>query len=135
MKKEEVGTIVYVSRAVKDISREDLDALFKSTTLNNEDLEITGILMYNEQTFLQVLEGEYAIINSLFETIKTDSRHNSIFKLVDTTKGSRIFSHYKTGFSIITEKEDITNLKLLIQQALDKEEHKEIAEKLNYFIA
>ncbi len=135
MKKEEVGTIVYVSRAVKDISREDLDALFKSTTLNNEDLEITGILMYNEQTFLQVLEGEYAIINSLFETIKTDSRHNSIFKLVDTTKGSRIFSQYKTGFSIITEKEDITNLKLLIQQALDKEEHKEIAEKLNYFIA
>ncbi|MBX2828476.1 MAG: BLUF domain-containing protein [Flavobacteriaceae bacterium] len=135
MQEEGIGSIVYVSRAVKEISQEDLETLFNSTELNNQDLEITGILLYSDQTFLQVLEGEYPIIKSLYETIVEDSRHEHIVKLVDTAKGNRIFEKYKTGFSIITEKEDMTNLKLLIQQALDKKEHKEVAEKLNYFIA
>ncbi|GAB5399160.1 MAG: hypothetical protein Aureis2KO_07450 [Aureisphaera sp.] len=135
MLQEGIGTIVYVSRAVSTISENDLQTLFKSTELNNSDLEITGILLYSEQTFLQVLEGEYPIISSLYETIAEDPRHEHLVKLVDTEKGNRIFEKYKTGFSIITEKDDITNLKLLIQQALDKKEHKEVAEKLNYFIA
>ncbi|MDC8003234.1 BLUF domain-containing protein [Aureisphaera galaxeae] len=135
MKEEGIGTIVYVSRAVKDISESDLNSLFESTELNNQDLEITGILLYSDKTFLQVLEGEYPIISSLYETIAEDERHYNIIKLVDTEKGNRIFEKYKTGFSIITDKDDMTNLKLLIQQALDKKEHKEVAEKLNYFIA
>ena len=129
------GTIVYVSQARENLTTKEVENIFELTLQNNIDLEITGILMYSERTFLQVLEGEYPIIKSLFKTIEEDHRHENIIKLVDIEHGNRIFNKYKTGFSIITGDEDATQVKLLIQHALDKDENKEIAEKLNYFIA
>lgn len=42
---------------------------------NNARIGVTGALLFNHDCFGQVLEGERAVLETLFETIETDERH------------------------------------------------------------
>ena len=56
-------SIVYVSSSEGDISKKTLLAILKKCTKNNKLLNITGMLIYFEGTFIQVLEGEEEVVN------------------------------------------------------------------------
>ena len=94
-------TIVYISNAVKLFKEGHLDKLFYQSVQNNTLKNITGILLYNEGTFIQILEGEEQTLNNLFMTIHTDRRHNNITKILDRRIGERLFKKYRTGFNTL----------------------------------
>jgi hypothetical protein len=60
------------------MSDDNLKDLVKKSRLTNETLKITGMLLYLDPFFIQILEGEAAIVNELFNIIKQDSRHQKI---------------------------------------------------------
>ncbi len=103
-------SICYISKEV--ISSDDLgySNLFQSLLKFNSKNDITGILLYNEGFFLQVLEGDKNTLHHLMELIQRDTRHQELLIILDKPIQHRIFKHYSTGFSIIENTEAIKDL-------------------------
>ena len=68
----------YVSRAAEAMTQESLLSLLQQCLTNNEASGVTGMLLYGNGTFLQVLEGEEAVLEAVIEKIEKDPRHSKI---------------------------------------------------------
>ena len=75
-------TIVYSSTAVKSFSNKELENLLKAARSKNQHLGITGLLVFADDTFFQVLEGDERPVKKLYSQIQSDSRHYNIMQLV-----------------------------------------------------
>ena len=83
--------------------------LLKKIRIRNEARHITGMLLYLDPFFIQVLEGEEAIINNSFNLIKQDSRHHKVSLIYKKPIEERSFSNWSVGFSKISH-EDLENI-------------------------
>ncbi len=90
--------IIYVSTADRLLTDEDLTKLLLKSRINNAKAGITGMLLYSNGTFFQVLEGEEEQLSALFEKISKDSRHRGIIKLKSGKLANRIFPDWSMGF-------------------------------------
>ena len=91
--------MIYGSYAVPSFSERDLLAILSVARDFNEKHGITGTLLYNEGRFMQVLEGEYAVVNRLFyEKIISDKRHTQATILCQEFCHARAFSDWHMGF-------------------------------------
>ena len=63
-------TIVYISAATSDFREDDLDAMLATARRNNGASGITGMLLYAEGAFIQVLEGETEALDTTMERIR-----------------------------------------------------------------
>lgn len=103
-------TICYISDSQEHESLDKLNDLYLKAKANNLKNNITGILIYKNQNFLQVLEGQQGIVDQTFTKIRYDSRHQNIFKVINTSIEERIFEDYNFGFTIIDNKNGLNNL-------------------------
>ena len=103
-------TLCYVSNESDEINDENLLLLYEQTVENNHKEQITGVLLYKDGNFFQVLEGKQKTIKALFEKIKRDKRHTNLIVLF-SKPSSRVFNHYHTGFSIIHNNEGLESLR------------------------
>lgn len=103
-------TICYISDSVHNESFKNLEDLYLKARINNLKNNITGILIYLDRNFLQVLEGEKKIVDATFKKICTDARHKNIFNIIDTPIDQRIFEDYNFGFTTINDKKELNNL-------------------------
>jgi hypothetical protein len=71
----------------------------------NQQQEVTGLLLYNEGTFIQVIEGTRDVIQDLFQIIKKDPRHSNIVKLLDESIESRAFPDWSMGYRKISNEQ------------------------------
>jgi gamma-glutamylcyclotransferase (GGCT)/AIG2-like uncharacterized protein YtfP len=90
--------VTYVSSAASLMHTEELHSLLEQSQKNNHRLGITGVLLYKEGNFIQLIEGEERTVRDLFEVIKQDVRHKNVIKLLDASIGSRIFPEWSMGF-------------------------------------
>ena len=67
--------LVYASIANEDFSQGQLLELLATSRRNNEQSGITGMLLYNERRFPQVLEGNEAAVSATSARIERDPRH------------------------------------------------------------
>ncbi|WP_142785352.1 BLUF domain-containing protein [Changchengzhania lutea] len=111
-----IYTICYVSSASHTIQEDELNSLFESTKTLNHLNSITGILLYLEGNFLQILEGEERQLKSLMEKIEMDDRHHNIIIILNKKNKVRIFKEYNSGFSIIKSKSNLADLKTYLYQ-------------------
>ena len=123
-----IKTICYISDSLEHESMDKLKALYTKAKANNLTHNITGILIYKNQNFLQVLEGEEMKVNETFSKIKSDSRHKNIFKVINTSIDQRIFEDYNFGFTIIDNKRGLKNLNEYLEWL--KEADNELANKV-----
>lgn len=90
--------LVYISSAVKPMNYDDLSALLQQCRDNNQKLGITGMLLYQNGTFLQLLEGEQQVVMDLYNTISKDHRHTAIHTVLDGEIAERNFPDWSMGF-------------------------------------
>lgn len=90
--------IVYLSRAVRPLSDQDLQELLEQCRRDNATNHITGILFYSHGSIAQLFEGEPAITEALFERIKRDGRHSHVQKLIDKPISVRSFPEWHMAF-------------------------------------
>jgi hypothetical protein len=83
----------------------ELDELLSKCRINNASLGITGILLFNEGSFFQVLEGEKKAVESLYEKISKDKRHNKATKIIMEPIKERSFEDWTMGYPELTSKE------------------------------
>lgn len=90
--------LVYTSRATTPLAQADLLDLLRIARANNAAAAITGVLLYHQERFFQVLEGPDAAVHARFRRIEADPRHTDmVVRLVDTTPERR-FAAWSMGF-------------------------------------
>lgn len=70
--------LVYYSRALRDMSLQDIQDILTTARANNADQNICGMLCYESNWFLQALEGDRETVNELFLEIADDARHDDV---------------------------------------------------------
>lgn len=60
------------------MNSEEISELVKFAQENNKKLDITGMLLYQNRTFVQLLEGEKDVVLALYEKIQQDERHTRV---------------------------------------------------------
>lgn len=98
-------TCVYSSAAAEGLSQEGLTQILAEARENNAQQQISGMLLYDEGSFFQVLEGEEAQVEQLFELISQDPRHRQLVKLVQQPIETRSFSDWSMGIARLSRDE------------------------------
>lgn len=76
-------SICYVSRSLIGDDMDKVVDIWEVSERNNELVDITGLLYFDDQIFFQVLEGEEKIVQEKFEKIATDPRHEDVTVLFE----------------------------------------------------
>lgn len=120
--------ISYVSTANIDFHDQEIAEMMIKTSQFNFEEKITGILLYNERNFFQLIEGEKESIQNLYEKIEQDLRHNNIIKILEKPVFETAFDGYLTDFITDTKKYNESQLKHYLHyiEVLDPEAEKGI---------
>lgn len=94
--------LIYLSSAKELFSEQQLIDLLTLARRNNAALDVTGLLLYHEGSFLQVLEGDQRTIQSLFQKISLDVRHKNLLKVIDSPVQQRSFKDWSMGFKQVS---------------------------------
>lgn len=97
--------LVYLSSAISYFSKPQLVDLLSKSRVKNATLGVTGILLYKEGDFLQLIEGERPAVEKLFATIRKDTRHGSVTILIEEECTQRLFSDWSMGFRDLSDPE------------------------------
>lgn len=90
--------IVYASRALYDVEDAELLALLERSRTRNASLGVTGMLVYASRSFLQLLEGDEAAVEQVWDSIRLDGRHTALRVLGDGPADTRLFADWTMGF-------------------------------------
>lgn len=88
----------YASAATDTFDAEELFELLTKARQNNAKLGVTGMLLYHEGSFLQVLEGDQETVEALYTKIGRDPRHKSPLLLFRHEQRPRSFGDWTMGF-------------------------------------
>ena len=93
----------YLSQASAPMSADQLLALLMQCRTNNTARGLTGMLLYGNGTFLQVIEGEDAVVDRLVATIEADPRHVGMRRLTRRSIERRQYADWSMGFERVTD--------------------------------
>lgn len=96
-------SLIYVSYASQSMSDDELKPILEVSRRNNTANGITGMLLYRDGFFIQVLEGEKEMVDSTFRKIAVDPRHGNVLEICENEITERTFSHWQMGFNHIQE--------------------------------
>jgi hypothetical protein len=89
----------YCSAATQAFTDAELLELLTHSRENNTKLGLTGMLLYKNNDFMQVLEGPEADVRKLVDRINRDPRHTRVQKLIEGYSDERQFPSWSMGFS------------------------------------
>lgn len=91
--------IVYASASVAPVSQQTLYDILSHARTKNERSNVTGFLLYDDGSFLQVLEGPDAAVEAIYASICADPRHHRIRLLLRKTVTEREFGDWTMAFA------------------------------------
>ena len=94
--------LIYVSSATQLMSEADLIHLLDQARNRNERLNVTGMLLYAEGNFIQVLEGKAENVEEIFESILNDDRNEGTIVIEKENIKERDFADWSMGFRNLT---------------------------------
>ncbi len=97
MSDHELIRLIYKSTSCKRFSINELLDLSAKSSAYNRKFDITGVLVYVDKKFLQVLEGEASIVKSLFFKIDSDARHIGVEQIICEPLIARTFTKWNMG--------------------------------------
>src|SRR5208337_2559282 len=77
-----ISHVIYASVATEKFGVEQLTDLLQKSRDANKRLGLTGILLFSNPNFFQVLEGEPADLDHLYGKILLDKRHAQITLII-----------------------------------------------------
>lgn len=93
--------VFYRSLARPGLSQDDLDALLAWSRSYNAAHELTGLLLYSDARFVQVLEGSETAVRTLFTRIQQDTRHTQVVTLSEGPGPQRWFAEWSMRFGYV----------------------------------
>jgi blue light- and temperature-responsive anti-repressor len=101
--------LIYSSTATAELFETDILTILAKSRENNSKCGVTGILLADQWSFFQVLEGEEDDVTGVYERIVQDSRHTKIITIVKEAIPQRAFGEWTMGFAEI-KSEDLQSM-------------------------
>lgn len=95
---DDLVSVVYTSTASQPFRETALEELLDTCRRLNAGRDVTGMLLYRGDRFIQILEGSRETVSSLLETIRRDSRHHGLRVLLDEIIPHRRFADWTMGY-------------------------------------
>lgn len=89
---------VYYSISNFEASPEFIKNILEPARIANQKQDITGCLIYHNNVFLQLLEGDKNKVKNLFNIISKDSRHREVTLIFEENINERIFPSWSMAF-------------------------------------
>lgn len=91
-------TITFASTASVEFSEQDFAVQLASMKSRNENLAITGLLIYRSGRFIHVLEGPDEAVRTLYASYLADPRHRDTQLLADNSITERNFTSWTVNY-------------------------------------
>lgn len=91
--------MIYVSEAAVGTSIEEVEAILKVARRNNHANDLSGMLLFDRQSFLQCLEGDAEKLTRLLGSLAKDARHQRMKLLHFGAASERHFCDWTMGFA------------------------------------
>jgi len=95
--------LIYLSSLTDMKLEHEISKILESSIDHNKENAITGMLLYANGNFLQVLEGEAETVEGTFSRICADPRHYDIIVLVREPIAERHFSQWSMGYQHLSK--------------------------------
>lgn len=100
MEEPSVYQLAYVSHSRSSLDPAMLTDILSVSKRNNTRDGITGVMMYHDELFFQVLEGERSLVeNCYFERIRHDPRHRCLSIAWSDFAERRSFTDWAMGYA------------------------------------
>lgn len=93
-----IHQLVYTSTATTPFTQPQLQHLLRQARSTNANLWVTGVLLYCDGKFVQVLEGDDQAVWTVYGRIQRDLRHTNLELLADGPVPERVFPDWAMGF-------------------------------------
>lgn len=102
--------LIYVSSSPDpQVSPIELERILQSAVRHNLAQGITGMLLYANGTFIQVLEGEEAAVDETFARVERDPRHTGVFVIDRAPIRDRAFGQWSMGFKRLGQADAVSH--------------------------
>lgn len=101
--------LIYASEATQKFQNNEVFELLSQSRKKNAEISITGMLLHDQGSFFQVLEGKKDTVWELFSKISKDERHQNVVQIIFEAIPHRNFGNWSMGYSEITA-EDLKEL-------------------------
>ncbi len=89
--------VLYISTASPFLSVPALDDLIAKSRVRNAALDVTGLLLHRDGSYVQALEGAPNSVNDLLASIQADPRHREMREIVRYENDVRDFPQWYMG--------------------------------------
>jgi hypothetical protein len=90
--------LIYISQARDNMTLTTLVVLLMQARALNERHHVTGALVYGDGQFMQVMEGEEAVVKDLYARVAKDARHYDVRTLAEGPITTRSFAQWSMAF-------------------------------------
>ena len=90
--------MLYVRGAAPQMRHAEIEDILSASRRNNLRDGVTGMLLWADGVFIQILEGEPDTVRSLYRRIQADDRHRNLMVVLEQAAEKRLFSQWSMGF-------------------------------------
>ena len=90
--------LIYVSEPVGSVNKDSLEAIHNTARLANSLRDLTGMLVFDHQHYLQVIEGPREAVSQLLCNIMADKRHTHVVVISFQEISKRLFPEWSMEF-------------------------------------
>ena len=105
-------SLVYRSVASESFDVSQIYHMLSDARDRNVYNDITGCLLFHNNQFLQLLEGEDDKVKTLFEKISNDDRQHEITVICEEQRNGRLFKDWSMAFHDYGQNGTSANIKL-----------------------
>ena len=127
--------LIYTSVAKQKMTDNCLNNLLDRTRPKNSAMSVTGMLLYIDPYFVQILEGDIDDLSETFTRISKDPIHHKVSLILKKPIAERSFANWAMGFNKVSEKDidSFMSLDAFYQSESFRKQSKEIIELLEMF--
>jgi hypothetical protein len=94
--------LLYVSSTVANLSVLDLERVLAVSRARNSEAAVTGVLLYADRDFMQMLEGPRPHVLETYSRIERSPLHRDLVVLINTEANERFFTEWSMAYSQAT---------------------------------
>ena len=103
--------LIYASKISSGFGPEDIESILQSARTYNVKTNVTGMLCFSNEYFLQCLEGSRTAVNNTYQQILNDKRHHNVIMLNYIQIPEREFETWSMGYVPQSQLTELLNLK------------------------
>ena len=93
--------LIYTTLARGDSNMTDVQDILPSSEKNNVAISVTGLLLFDGERYIQILEGAASDVERLFDVISDDGRHKSLELIHKGNISGRSFKTWRMAYEAL----------------------------------